>query len=310
MILSKRKKGSLTIEAVISFSIFVSFMFMLLSMVKISLVKITIDNAINEAAKQIAAAAYPVGMFNDVAEDNNKTVAADLTTFNLATNIQTKGISALYDIMFSGTDAEALKSGEAGLDSMFKVVKTAGTDTLKKIVFTGAEKLISQSCSYVTGCVIADQIDNTYSGINKKNLTVTIAKIPVPKQTYDYNFNTQNFLDMGLTKSDFNEDDVVIGVEYVYKLALPFITTIDVKMRDVVVEHAWVNGGAGNISTKTEGIKIDDLKNAMFGSEKVYITKTGHKYHKATCFYLWNSKIEKKKSEVVGSYAPCSRCSP
>ena len=115
---------------------------------------------------------------------------------------------------------------------------------------------------------------------------------------------------MGLTKNDFNEDDVVVGVEYVYKFDLPFLTTIDVKMREVAVEHAWVNGGAGNVTTRTEGLKLSDLQNAIFGSEVVYITNTGTKYHKENCYYLWGSKIKRYKNDVKDSYEPCSKCSP
>lgn len=59
MKLRNKKKGSLTVEAVIAFSIFISFMFLLLSMVKISLTKITLENAVSETAKYIASASYP-----------------------------------------------------------------------------------------------------------------------------------------------------------------------------------------------------------------------------------------------------------
>ena len=44
-------------------------------------------------------------------------------------------------------------------------------------------------------------------------------------------------------------------------------------------------------------------------SETVYITKSGKKYHRATCSYLTSSKIEIKLSEAKQKgYSPCSRC--
>jgi len=45
-------------------------------------------------------------------------------------------------------------------------------------------------------------------------------------------------------------------------------------------------------------------------SEKVYITKTGAKYHRAGCSYL-QSKIEitRAKAKSAG-YTPCKRCRP
>ena len=44
-------------------------------------------------------------------------------------------------------------------------------------------------------------------------------------------------------------------------------------------------------------------------SKIVYITKTGEKYHKSNCSYLWNSKIEINLSQAKSlGYTPCSRC--
>lgn len=42
----------------------------------------------------------------------------------------------------------------------------------------------------------------------------------------------------------------------------------------------------------------------------VYITNTGDKYHRSTCRFLKDSKIEKHLSEVIGSYGPCGVCNP
>ena len=43
----------------------------------------------------------------------------------------------------------------------------------------------------------------------------------------------------------------------------------------------------------------------------VYITKTGEKYHTATCSYLRKSKIPISLSDAIRQgYTPCSRCNP
>jgi len=45
--------------------------------------------------------------------------------------------------------------------------------------------------------------------------------------------------------------------------------------------------------------------------EVVYITKTGKKYHKATCRYLKSSKIKVAKTEAKESgYTACKVCKP
>lgn len=41
----------------------------------------------------------------------------------------------------------------------------------------------------------------------------------------------------------------------------------------------------------------------------VYVTKTGHKYHRAGCQYLKSSAIKMTRSEAIkGGYSPCKRC--
>lgn len=46
-------------------------------------------------------------------------------------------------------------------------------------------------------------------------------------------------------------------------------------------------------------------------TQTVYITKTGKKYHKGSCRYLSNSKIEIKKSKAVeAGYDACKVCKP
>lgn len=43
----------------------------------------------------------------------------------------------------------------------------------------------------------------------------------------------------------------------------------------------------------------------------VYVTRTGEKYHRESCSYLRQSKIETTLSEAVeDGYTPCSRCHP
>ena len=42
----------------------------------------------------------------------------------------------------------------------------------------------------------------------------------------------------------------------------------------------------------------------------VYVTRTGKKYHRASCSYLRKSKIPISLSEARGQYGPCSRCRP
>lgn len=45
-------------------------------------------------------------------------------------------------------------------------------------------------------------------------------------------------------------------------------------------------------------------------SVTVYVTRTGEKYHKDGCRYLWNSKIPKSLSDAKLHYTACNVCRP
>jgi len=53
------------------------------------------------------------------------------------------------------------------------------------------------------------------------------------------------------------------------------------------------------------------LFSALIFAQTVYITKTGKKYHRASCSYLKQSSIAISLQEAVArGYTPCSRCKP
>ena len=49
---------------------------------------------------------------------------------------------------------------------------------------------------------------------------------------------------------------------------------------------------------------------ALAQAEKVFVTKTGEKYHRESCRSLSKSKIEISLKEAVPRYGPCKNCQP
>ena len=49
---------------------------------------------------------------------------------------------------------------------------------------------------------------------------------------------------------------------------------------------------------------------AFAQSEKVYVTRTGSKYHRNSCSSLRSSKIEMPLAEAAARYGPCANCRP
>jgi hypothetical protein len=56
---------------------------------------------------------------------------------------------------------------------------------------------------------------------------------------------------------------------------------------------------------------LPTCSNLTQSSDTVYITETGSKYHRASCQYLYNSKIAISREEAVKEgYTACSVCKP
>jgi len=49
---------------------------------------------------------------------------------------------------------------------------------------------------------------------------------------------------------------------------------------------------------------------AFAQTEKVYVTRTGTKYHRESCNSLRSSKIEMSLAEAAARYGPCANCRP
>ena len=65
-----------------------------------------------------------------------------------------------------------------------------------------------------------------------------------------------------------------------------------------------VKVGAENNINKTADVPDTSLDNT------VYVTATGHKYHRANCFFLKNGSIPISREEAEKNYTPCLICNP
>ena len=70
------------------------------------------------------------------------------------------------------------------------------------------------------------------------------------------------------------------------------------------------NSSSAQASTSVEP-QLSPPQSQTTNSYTVYITRTGDKYHRGTCSYLRQSKIEIDKDDAIAKgYTPCSRCNP
>lgn len=307
----KKEKGSLTLEAVISFTVFISFMFMLLTIVKLSMTIIALDSVVSETAKKTAAAAYPIGIFNDIVDENDESITAYEESTGFASDVTEIGTEGIMSYMFSetGFDKKEAQSG-AYLGILGKVLNF-GADELLNAVYNSAQNVLTTKSHDIIASSIKSALEEFGANINYDNLTLEVCKLPLPKKTYEEGCSSEGYTNMGLTKDDFDKDDVVIGLTYDYEMVLPFLPTINIKLKSMAIEKAWVTGGTNEPVSDEEGIKIDDL---LYGKHYyIGVGGTGKCYHKKTCPTLYRGKKAVSVKDIKnGTYklSPCKRCKP
>ena len=109
-----RSRGSITVEACVVFPIFISVFFLLLFLIKFTCTGMALDYAVNEAAKEIAAASYPISFINELEDEKlqeygNAYIPTPEEEFEKIVSRITGGSSAnILDVIisedFKGTD--------------------------------------------------------------------------------------------------------------------------------------------------------------------------------------------------------------
>lgn len=304
----KRIKGSLALEAVIAFTVFLSFMFMLLMLVKMSLVAITLDSVTAEAAKQIATSAYPIGLFNKMADENAEKVESYEKITGFTDSLIDTTSNSIFNYYTSATSAEADNASNDGVLGIISIPLKYGMSKLGQMLIDGTTNLIGEKGNEWVRSNIIQGLEDYNSGMDLSKLELTVCKFPLPQNTYDSGCNSEGYTKMGLTKSDFGADDVVVGLTYDYELSLPFLPTFNIKLKSLAIEHAWVKGGNPQTVSEHEGI---DIESTLFGKKYYYTGIDGYskKYHKANCMTLWRGKKAISKYEAAGM-SPCDLCKP
>lgn len=307
-----KQKASLTVEAVIAFVSYLSFMFMLLLMVKMSMVSIVLNGAVNETAKQIATMAYPLNIPIAVANDQGDKVEVFTTVEKNVSELINNPQETILEYIFENVDGiDSIKSGD--WKNMGDILMSGGSvkDAVIGAVISGGEDLLANYCANAAAKTIQEYVNDSKMPIRSENIKIRIVKLPMSDQSYK-NLDTGSgaYSDFKLTKDDFDVNDVVIAIEYSYVMNLPFLDQIRLTLRDVAVEQAWVNG-CSSMRTWSEGIKIEDLHDKLTGENTKYWIaggEYGNCYHKQGCPALYR-KNALPVSDTAGK-KPCKRCNP
>ena len=313
--MSGKKRGSLTVEAVISFTVFIMVMFLLLTLVKLVLMMTVLNNATVETAKIIATSAYPISFLNE-AQSGLEDMEDNLKPTTLASSIVGTGQSAVVSDLLGGDPDTVLKSGFSS------ICKGLVGGTAVKLLKGAVYEIKGNTVNYLCGKLIQGYVENCGLRFDPEKLTLRVAKIPETEAEFEHLHTGSLSLseDGSLTASpassasgtdgNFNAEDVVLCLEYPYELALPFLPSFTITLRSDSVEHAWLTGTSEG-PERTEGI---DLSNLLFGKEKrVWIPTGGNgkRYHTKDCHLLWSSKIETTvNSAKKQGFTACKICKP
>ena len=331
--MKKKRRGSLAVEATISFSVFISFMFLLLNIVKLILFMIILNNAAVETAKTIATVGYPLTFLNqhqDTIEKKEDYLKNEKLSDMTGSAVQ----AAAFSNLLGGNPDEMIKSG--ALHYLENFLMGSAVKIIKGEIYA----LKSDAVKGIAGWFIENSLQNTGIAFNPERLNLRMVKIPVTKMEYVTVYSDPVPLsDKGTLQAtpasaydgddgDFNGEDVVICLEYPVRIILPFLDQVNVTLRATAVEHAWLNSTCSG-PKRTEGI---DLTNLLFGKDTMVAVATGGYgkcYHKPGCSRLWEKSstvplepaAEKagirgtsvqisRSTAIKEGYTPCKVCKP
>lgn len=303
-----RSRGSITVEACITLPAFLSVFFLLLFLVKFTCTEMVLHHAVNDTAKEIAALAYPISFVNELEDEkigeygNAKIPTLEEELEKLAK--QTGGgnsdnwLNVIISEDFKGVDiSDALKGI---LEDYSKGIIGSAVNKITPVYWD----MKSAGKYTIADALIKEHLDSPI--INFKNARLRLVEFPQGNEEYNARSKSELYKSFGLTPGkDFSSNDVVLQLEYDYRVKLPFVEALNIKMVHTAVERAWLNGSYGVLTAEDEGLDLEPEESIVF------ITRTGIRYHKGDCRYLRKSKIPICIEEACEKgYTPCKVCKP
>lgn len=339
--LARKRNGSMTVEACIIFPVFICFLLLIVYFIRLACINMVLDHAVNETAKQLATASYPISFLNGL-EDSlfEQQGEPGLPAFDEEMErVKGYALEELKSDDFLG----ALLSGNIGTEELSDAVRSIagsvagdmknGIGSFLTQKYAGAYYDVKTKAKYAAAAgLIRKFCDNNIVDIDD----IKFLLVELPQGNAEFYIKTAReeycdvYLNLGLTP---RKDDVVIAIEYTVSIPLPFFGSQKLTTRHIAVERAWLNGhngvyaqegflepepgegesertaeGAGTGGDADRGAGEGDADKTNIG-EIVYITNYGSKYHIQGCEYLSQSKISISLDKARNrGYSPCKIC--
>lgn len=280
--------------------VFLSVFFLLLFLVKFTCTGMLLDYAVNETAKEIAATAYPISFINELEDEKLAEYGESLP--KPGQHSADSACGGILDNLLSG-DFKGIAAADSLTALIQDYIKGAAAGVIEGITPSYWD-MKSEGKEMIAGALLEEHLDSPL--IKRENVSLSLVEFPQSKSEYEGNFKSGKYESSGLIPgSDFTGDDVVVQLEYDYSLKLPFLEALHVKMVHTSVERAWINGGFGILTSEEEGLDLEPE------GSMVFITRTGIRYHKGSCWHLRRSRLPIELGEAKGrGYTPCKVCKP
>jgi hypothetical protein len=314
----KKEKGSLTIEAIISFTVFIAVSFLMLHLVKLTMLSLALQNATSETAKQIATASYPMVVVNTlqsqtetkihkISEETGETLTSLLEEYEVDDTLA----------MLTGAAESGTGDGSSMTANMITSIMNKGENFISSLFAS----LKGKAGVQIAAKIMDGYLEASNIPFDKNRVKIRIVKLPETDAEFNAvgDYSIKGKKDDLILKAaslpdakdnDFNKDDIVICAEYDYKIALPMIPAIELTLRSVSIEHAWLEGCQVRTNRK-EG--LDELFD-----DKVYIAGggSGKNYHRKDCRMMTLNGMGytpygiNRDVAISQKYTPCQTCNP
>lgn len=323
-------KGSLTVEACIALPVFLCFFFLLLFFVKIACINIELDHAVKETARQIAASAYPLNFVNEYVDMHTETegtlegfFAKEVTKIKEMTEKEVKDTLATMILTGKVTKPDL----EKYLGEIKGVLSQDTQDFYQVFIYQYVLPQVVELKETGQGLLVQNLLKDYLGKSNIQPEQLRLSMVELPQSYAEYHYKKENswYQETGLEPDhDFDRNDTVIQVDYIFRIPLPFFGQKELVLRHTAVERAWLAGGNGVYAANRgdEEVDISDLVeetknggNKEKEPDKTYVflckSKTEVYHTRPDCDYLGSQVrvMTKEEAEALGlrAHGGCPR---
>jgi hypothetical protein len=251
-------EGGLTLEAALVLPICLSFILLLMAMIRISLVEMSLNQVVNETTRQVATHMYPIGLMYERSGEMTSKETTDQMS-------ETVSSSKDKEIQIQDTITSYYKIFPTEVKKFIDVFKKLDSGTVSP-----HDQMIGAMFQPIVHYYADDQF------LHVENLRVTKVTIPNLK--------------------DGNEDQAYFGIDVKYELPLhiPFVEKTLI-FKQQAYERVWLGDSLSTASSQTDQLVIISITSPVQRGRTVTVKATGPPNQAATVTLNYKSGFVKSE---------------